>query len=1587
MTDIKNLELLKSRLEASHPVDGRLTLKPEMIPDGDFLAFLRTLPQQQLVLEDPKVTPTGSPAITRLDVAGQVRGSWTVPFVNGGLLSSIQVKISFLQTSASGPILSTLAISQATLALAGKPISVSGSTLPGTLLLTLTLLPTGPHKQVFSLHDALAFLSGSSSSLAPQGISLFDQIQLSGVQLSFGFAPGSSTYFEISADANGDWDIIDGGLFALKGVGVSVLAVHRPAKAGGADLSLAGNVHATTRIASSDFQILLYLLGRNRLEFDVLPSSTQVLPGLAELAGHLGGEALKSAVQDGVKALGLGDISIDRIRVGFDLVHRKLLYVTLQSHLTLAGGQIFLYTQLPDFSFYGGLPPAIKGQPAAPSRISVQALATHVFGEAADLPELAITQLCLFAYPGQGTYRIEVLTEEDWKWDPTGRGTGPFLALENLGVNLERSPQSVSGGITVGANLGGFEIVFNAQYLGKGLGWLFTGLGATEHGVPVGTFLQDVAQKIGASVPPALLQAVQSLEIHQLTVVFDTHQKSFQFTADTTTTGQIPLGPRSYELDTRVFLTSTLDPSTGQRVFTGHMEADLQIGKALFLVSYDLGANVKTFIGRWRTSDGSTIGFNDLAEALGIEHTISVPDGLDLGLQAASFEYHAADNFFTLAAESSHHGDAFFTAGKGQTGTWGFVFGIDFPPKAKLSSLPVIGSDLKVADFLTFQQFAILLSSTTFKNYTLPVLPPLPAPSPSATSPGVGRLVGGRSVKPIAAGASLQVSPGLSLAAMLDLAASSSDARMRNLASIVGKPELLVQVTMGESGVSLFIALAGAVSIPAGGTSKLTLGSPAMLIVLSTEIVFQLVGSIELSVNGAAVDATVRMILDESEAQVTVDISGDHGSLPSPPGVKGLHLTDFGIAMGVFFEPPGVDLGILGKLRIGEVQGTRSDEFAIVLEMIEEIPDLLYLSFYIDKLDLGQVVTLFTDKSEPASVQALEVVKASDLSFYFAENVIVLPDGTIAQPGFGVRASIQMFSFGAHADLEIGLTQGLKGHAEMAPINLRNVLRISGDGKGIHRTYQQIDGQWQLVNNNSIVRQKPAPPTRQEVVVPPGGPIIEFDALRSPFIHVNWQITLFDLEKTRVDVTVSNKGASFLLSYQVAGIEKFDLNATLQDLEHFSASAAFHLGLDARVGPIHVLGVDCGSLHLVARADAGMELVLDPSRFSLRIHGDFDFEGIKFSIPDLTLSVAPASLKELPEKIIQQIKDHADQMFAALFADAQKWAVMIARGVITNVSNMARALKNVYKVTAEDAARLMKAANQAVNTVASGLQTAYGLTGDAATAAMKGAGYAAEQIADGLKQAYGLTAQGAITVLKGAGFAAGEVGNALKTAYSQAAQQATVLLRGAGYAVGDIGHALAAAYGASANQAAQLLKGAAYAANEVGSALQSAYGATASVATGALKGAGYAAGEVGGMLRSVYGQTAQQAASVMRSAGYAADQVGTALKSAYGVTVDQAAVILRGAGYGINDVGNALKSAYGATADVAASALKKAGYAVNETGDFAKNAYNLGPDRLKSVLSNAGYAGDQIKDFFHSLGGAFADAFKDVGKKLDPTHW
>jgi hypothetical protein len=1349
MSSSTALGALLTQLSAAINIDGQIVLTPSLVPPGVLHSFLDALPGGRMPLTNAVMTPNDPASPTALSLTGRHAGPWQVPNVPALSLSDIDVRLSFRSDPVHNTVIGTFEVLDATLHVQQRSVPLVGTLLPsGWLSLHATTAGGGTGPLVPLAETVTLLASSHATDLAV--IPLFGSAAISALDLQFGFLPGTTTSVILTAQLGDTWSIVDGGAFALSEPSLSVDLYFQPTAAGTVRTSRGFSVSAGTTIASKPLRIAVDIGGFDVVEARVAPADGQSFPPLADIASAVGGKILhdsvEGAVQRAVQAIELGEIAVDDIAVAFSFSARKLMRVMVSGHAQLAGGLIEVSMELlPEFTLILSSPELPGGLPVPGQTIALDVLAKQILGDSASLPHLDISELVLFADPHSNDYRAYVMTDEDWAWDMSAHGAGPTLTLQQVSLSAERTQQGVTGGLGAAVSLGGFDFGLSADYLGSGAGWLLSGSAAQDQPVALGTFVGDVAQKLGVPAPTDLVNAIGTIQIASVDIAIDTHDKSFQFLCDVTTKGTVPFGDRSFDVDLKAYISSTVD-ATGKRSFAGHLEGDLTIGKADFVVSFDFGPAAKVFKASWRNADGSTLSFTDIADALHIPHGADVPKELDLRLKAASFEYQSAASTLALSAESVSFGDAFFTAGKDQSGKMGFVFGVDLPANLKLSSLPGIGERLKPADFLTFKQGAIVISAGNFPSYQLPALPALPPAASATATPWTARFASGRAIKPVATGATLQLTTsGLSLAVIVDFAATS-DVRAKNLRGIARADEMMLQLSIGGGGLKLIGALAGAASV-AGGKSKLSLSQPRVEIDCGPEVTFQLSGGVNFTVgrapNSTPVTATARLVINESEAQVAVEISGQQKPLPPPPGIKGLNIESFGVVMGVYFAPPGLDLGLTGNFTIGNVQNLKGDSFGIVLEVLEEAANILYLAFYLDQLDLGEVLTLFTDRNEPALIQSLDFVKASDLAFHWCDSLVSLPDGSIVPPGFGFSASLDVLGFGAHADLEVGITDGIHGHAEIAPFSLNGVpkmagngaasqalgqlgsaqgilahngttpsnapavLTVSGDGKGITRTYQEINGAWQQVDNAAVKRTLPVPPTRTESVVAAGGPVLQFNCKQAPFVQAGLTVSLFEAHAA-VNANVDQNGFAFGLDFDVGNIEKFTLNCTLHNKDHFAASSAVKIGIDAEVGPVHVNGHDCGRLHLVTRVDGNFAVTLDPQQFSLTLDGNFDFQGVKFAAPHLALNVAPARLAALPPRLIEMMSEEADQIFRELFADGTKWAKLVKNGIVTGAGDVATTLKDAYGMTGDQARQAMQTAGYDADTAEKAVKGAFG---------------------------------------------------------------------------------------------------------------------------------------------------------------------------------------------------------------------------------------------------------------------------------------
>ena len=958
----------------------------------------------------------------------------------------------------------------------------------------------------------------------------------------------------------------------------------------------------------------------------------------------------------------------------------------------------------------------LDGQLRAGETINLTALVEKALSLQADLPTFEVDELEIQASTS-GDFKLDGGITSDWSLQIGSQS----LALEKVSFDLARSGSDKTGFIYSEIGLAKSRLYVRAsiqpaQAAGQGDGAAKTGLlfeGGTLPASPplsLTDLVEGLLELFGASLP----SAVPDITLKNLDVKFDTVTKEFDFKGETDVEIEVPfIAKGNKQIHAAANLISRVDSGSGKRVLSGYMEGDLTIGSSVFTLQYTLGQNTHVFQASWAsTAKTNRLGIDTLLGALGVDHLISVPADLDLKLKTVYLEYQAERETIKFVAESDSYGTAFLIASKLPLGTedsqgattpegeWAVVFGLEFTGATKLSKIPVLGKGLGAADIFTFREIGLLVASADFKDIEIPQLPPL-ASLTKGQAPqggdGDGPGNGPVPVKPVAPDTTLKLTKGVSFVGVIDMAGSQQTGEVAALRGIVTQAELVITASYNPSQKTFVLEamLEGSVDIPTGGSSDLKIGDAALAFKFADGITFELSGDLMLHFNERSFDVRPAIDISAEAAVFRVGLVLDP-AWTGAMGIPGLALDEADFLLGVNFVPPGLDIGLEGKMHVGK-QPKSSDSFAFVLEMIEEVPDPLLLSFYVAELDVKTAMETFAPDADGASLpDFVNEIKVTELSFYWAEEPVTMPDGTVALPGLRFSGNVQIISFKAHAALAIDQASGIQGDLELSPIHVAHILDVTGHGKGVY--LNEKDG---APVRESVLPKDSTGVTRTEVV-PPGGAVLQFRTQQSPYLFVSLIVTLLDLEHEEVEGLVTDKGFTFKLIYQLSDVVKAELDVTLGD-GHFHLYSQFGIHLKADIGPIKILGIDFGTIHLDAGFDLELEIEASAELFSLSVWGDFEFEGATLTMPKLTLSVAPASLTELPKLIIEHIGEEAEEIFKDLFDEAGKLIEEAGKEIAHLGEEAAQEVGKLGKEAVEEAGKIVDEAEQAI---ASGVKEA-----------------------------------------------------------------------------------------------------------------------------------------------------------------------------------------------------------------------------------------------------------------------------------------
>lgn len=561
--------------------------------------------------------------------------------------------------------------------------------------------------------------------------------------------------------------------------------------------------------------------------------------------------------------------------------------------------------------------------------------------------------------------------------------------------------------------------------------------------------------------------------------------------------------------------------------------------------------------------------------------------------------------------------------------------------------------------------------------------------------------------------------------------------------------------------------------IPVGDGKSITIAKPTITLDISplfAFVVFEASSCILFDIFGHKFEVDISMAIDNVEAEIGTVIEGDHNALPSPSAVEGVHFDQFGVGMGIVFEPPSFALGLQGEFHIGSgstVVQLDDNTFALICSFEEEVPNPLYISFYVPKLDVPTLVEVFTDTTVDLDIP----VSFSDLSFTWSENPmepLLLPDGTMTQMAFGFSGYMDLFGLQYYGQLEIDL-KGVEGTIAMSPLSFGKLLNFSGDGKAIT---VKVDKNGNPIKNNQVAKTKEmkdaiANATTKQIIAP-GGPEMRISTSSSPYFSLDSQISLFDVVNRKIDAEIAKDGIKFELDYGAVISSK--MKCALKDYHNFSGSFSYGLNLDVPLPAI--AGFSLGSIDLDASCNLGLAISTSTSDLVFSVQGGFEFADLQLNFGPYSEDVNISSISDLLSAVGKYIIDNAGDIFKDFINDASRWAGYVKNAVVKGVKDVAQGLKTAFNQTAEETASIMNSVGYSINETADAIKDVFGAS--------------ASELGKALSAGFGATEQGVASALKYAGFGAEAIASGLSDIFGSAPTAISDILQGIGYGTDTI---------------------------------------------------------------------------------------------------------------------------------------------------------------------------------------------------------
>lgn len=546
----------------------------------------------------------------------------------------------------------------------------------------------------------------------------------------------------------------------------------------------------------------------------------------------------------------------------------------------------------------------------------------------------------------------------------------------------------------------------------------------------------------------------------------------------------------------------------------------------------------------------------------------------------------------------------------------------------------------------------------------------------------------------------------------------------------------------------------------------------------------------------------------------------DEVRLPIQTLLKGLNIANVELDLqGSFTNPNEFTYGIAGDFAIGKpvthnnehdfsYETLNTNEFNLKFTPTTSSYIPVFIQAYIEEVSLNEAITLITGKAVDLP-DFLNPVKFYSTYFYYCsptQNEILI-NGIEAKKGLAISSGISILGLKAYGEFNAIEGKSTSGYLQVQPINIGDVLKITGKSKGTPAGYLGPS-------------------------VEPGGVEMYFNSNGPDYFGTDVHVEILNTLKFDGGAKYTKSGLSFYHNINL-GAFRMNLSCTLENINNFNIES-----LDNKV-PIIGLNADLGDL---GKLKINLDVQLD-FKFEIKnnipktlLDFTFTFNGQEFTIAKLDFDFK--QIYNLGDFIADTILKYIEN----LIKDPLEWLKAIFEGAIEIVGNLleeakkiANTLVNVFGEGAENAVILMKNAQFEINKTIHILNNGFNASVEQTAMFLKNAKYTALQISQGLENEF---KKGAVEICKILEplFKPKEIGQAmtrftnevvdnikeLKDVFSE--ENLGAVLNGLGKTTSEAGDILHKALGIGRSTLGTILNGGGYIASEVKDTLDRIFG-------------------------------------------------------------------------------------------------------------------------------------------------------------------